>query len=222
MNEYENEPVRGLPERLPEGENMVWQGTPRWQGLARRAFHTRTAAAYFGLLACAHVVLSTQAGMPVAEALKGAGWLAVLGGTVVGLLTLLGWLYGRTTVYTITDQRLVLRFGVAIPMMINIPWDKVEAADLKRFDDASGDIVLKLAPGQRTAYWLIWPHARPWHFSPAQPMLRCIPQAERVADLLAGVIRSQAGETVEVPLAADDGRAKRPAPPRGAHTAALS
>ena len=28
MTEYEDEPVEGLPEYLPEGETMVWQGRP--------------------------------------------------------------------------------------------------------------------------------------------------------------------------------------------------
>ena len=50
MNEYETEPVPGLPERLPAGERMLWQGGPRWQTLARRAFHVRKVAAYFGFL----------------------------------------------------------------------------------------------------------------------------------------------------------------------------
>ena len=31
--EHEFEPVPGLPETLPEGESMLWQGKPGWRGV---------------------------------------------------------------------------------------------------------------------------------------------------------------------------------------------
>jgi hypothetical protein len=210
VNEYDHEPVRGLPEHLPDGESMIWQGAPRWQGLALRAFHARKAAIYFGLLAAAHVGLQAQAGMPLPEALKEASWLVLLGGAGVALLSLLGWLYSRTTVYTVTNRRIVIRFGVAIPMMINIPLSKVESADLRRFGDGSGDLLLSLAGGEKTAYWMIWPHARPWRFFPAQPMLRSIPGAAQVAAGLADVIRDN-GEAASVQPARSNQGSPRPA-----------
>ena len=40
----------GLPERLPEGETLLWQGRPSWRQLALRAFHVREIAIYFALL----------------------------------------------------------------------------------------------------------------------------------------------------------------------------
>ena len=51
MTEYENEPIRGLPGLLPAGEEILWQGAPAWQSLARSAFRTRLVAGYFLLLA---------------------------------------------------------------------------------------------------------------------------------------------------------------------------
>jgi len=35
LGEYEYEPVPGLPQRLPQGERILWQGAPDWQTLAR-------------------------------------------------------------------------------------------------------------------------------------------------------------------------------------------
>ena len=40
-----------LPEPLPAGESVLWQGRPEWRGLALRAFHVRMVAIYFALLA---------------------------------------------------------------------------------------------------------------------------------------------------------------------------
>ena len=35
--EHEFEAARGLPELLPAGERVLWQGSPDWRGLAREA-----------------------------------------------------------------------------------------------------------------------------------------------------------------------------------------
>lgn len=210
MNEYESEPVRGLPEVLPEGERMVWQGAPDWRRLALRAFHVRKVALYFTLLTAIHAAVQLNEGASPLLALKGAAWLALLGMAAVSVLGVLGWLYARTTVYTVTSERLVLRFGVAIPMMINLPWEKVDAADLKRYPDGTGDIVLTLHKGERISYWLLWPHAKPWRFSPVMPTLRCLADADRVAARLGRVlgagqpgtgapVQTQAGAAVAAP-----------------------
>ena len=39
MMEYEDEPVEGLPENLPEGEKIIWQGQPRVAAMAKRVFY---------------------------------------------------------------------------------------------------------------------------------------------------------------------------------------
>ena len=44
------EPVPGLPETLPQGEQMLWQGSPQWWSLALRAFRLREVGVYFGFL----------------------------------------------------------------------------------------------------------------------------------------------------------------------------
>ena len=50
MTEYEDEPVEGLPEHLPEGETMVWQGRPTAAAMGKRVFYIRHLTLYFGLL----------------------------------------------------------------------------------------------------------------------------------------------------------------------------
>ena len=48
--EHEFEPERGLPEQLPAGEQLLWQGSPEWKRLAQRAFHVRKLVVYFAAL----------------------------------------------------------------------------------------------------------------------------------------------------------------------------
>ena len=182
VTEYEYEPVPGLPERLPSGEEILWQGSPRWDVLARRAFHVRKVAGYFLLLVGWTIAWDIQAGSdPVASAF----WLVLAAALAIGLLTLLARAMARSTLYTITNRRVVMRFGVAIPMTINLPYAKIVGAALRDYGDGTGDIPLTLAPRTRTSYLVLWPHVRPWRFSPAQPMLRAIPEAQRVARILA-------------------------------------
>jgi hypothetical protein len=218
VNEHEHEPVRGLPEYLPDGEQIVWQGAPDWRQLALHVFHVRKVAIYFVLLAAIQVAFKLADGASAAAAAHGALWLVLLGVATVLILGILAWLYGRTTIYTMTSERLVLRFGVALPMMINLPWKKFDAADLVRRSGDSGDLVLTLAKGEKLSYWLLWPHARPWRFAPVQPSLRCLADVAVAADRLRQVIGPQAPAGRPLDAAAD----KRPDRVASGHTAAYS
>lgn len=194
MNEYEIEPVKGLPEELPEGEHMTWQGSPAWWSMARRTFKVQQFAVYFAVLISAHQVFHYSSGGSLAGGLSSLAWQTGLALFTLGILGGLASLYARSTVYTITNKRIVLRFGVAIPMMINLPFDRLHAADLRSFSDGSGDIALRLEEGERISYWALWPHARPWNFSPVVPMLRNVPDATRVAGELAAVVAARGSD----------------------------
>jgi hypothetical protein len=184
MTEYEHEPVKGLPEQLPEGEHMLWQGSPRWQSLALHAFHVRKVAIYFGVLAAWRVLSALYDGQPVASFATGLLWLLLAGAAGVALLALLAWLNSRATVYTITSRRLVMRFGVALPMMVNIPFRVIESAALRTFKDGAGDIPLTLDSSSRVGYLHLWPHVRPWRVARPQPALRAVADAQAVANTL--------------------------------------
>jgi hypothetical protein len=191
MNEYEYEPLRGLPEELPEGEEVVWQGEPTWRGLARRVFHVHALGLYFGALILLHASYEWLQGVDPASVLVGVGWQLGLTVTALGILSVMALAYARTTVYTITTRRLVIRSGVAVPMMINVPWDSVQAASLRQCRDGTGDIAFEMMPEKRAAYWALWPNVRPWHYSRVQPMMRGIQSPEIVAQTLARTVTGQ-------------------------------
>ncbi|MBK1721673.1 photosynthetic complex putative assembly protein PuhB [Thiocystis violacea] len=194
MKEYDFEPIKGLPEQLPPGEELLWQGAPRWGALARRAFHVRKIAIYFVVLEVLAIAVDWSDGLSMASVLSSLSWMLVLAGVSIGALVLLAWAMARSSVYTITSQRLVMRIGVALPMMMNLPFKQIRSADLRVYEDGTGDIPLLLASSAKPSYMIFWPHARPWHFSPPQPMLRAIPDAAKVAAILAGALESYASE----------------------------
>jgi hypothetical protein len=169
---------------------LRWQGAPHWRVLARRAFHVRTVAFYFGVLVLLRVALLVADGAPTSTVVMSAMWLITLALLATGILTLLAMLYSRSTVYSITDRRVVIRFGVALPMAVNIPFKVIESAGLRTYPDGSGDIPLVLGGGQTVNYLIMWPNVRPWRFSNAQPMLRSIADAKQVAEILAEALRA--------------------------------
>lgn len=214
-HEHEHEPVPGLPEDLPAGERLLWQGAPSWRALARRSLHVRKVAAYFVLLAVWHVVEVMNTGTGLVEAVRGAAWLIVLGGLGVAVLSGLAWALARSTMYTITSKRVVMRFGVALPMSVNLPLKLVEAADLRRHDDGTADLPLTLLPGSRMGYLLTWPHVQPWHYFRVRPMLRGLVDGETAAKALMSAL----GVTEAMPAAAPRASRNESVTPRPATAA---
>ncbi len=191
MREHDAEPVWGLPERPPAGEEVLWQGAPDWRSLARRAFHLRKMALYFAAL----WTWSVLANLPFTwDTALAAGRNLGLALVALGLVALYAWLTARTTAYTLTDQRLVIRFGIALPVTINLPFRLVDGAAVRANADGIGDLTLTLRPTQKIAYLLLWPHARPWRVARSEPSLRAIPDAGRVAQLLSRALAASAAQ----------------------------
>jgi hypothetical protein len=193
MREHDFEPIRGLPGDLPAGERILWQGAPRWTSLAADAFHIRVVAAYFLLMFVFRTAGGLQHGEAPAAVLGSAALASPPAFVAVGMLALLAWLYAKTTVYTITNKRVVVRFGVAITKAINLPFTVIEGAALKTTAGGSGDVALKLKSPTRVPFFQVWPNVRPWRLSQPEPTLRGVADAASAADILAQAMRAEVG-----------------------------
>jgi Bacterial PH domain len=216
MSEHDFEPLRGLPGDLPAGERLLWQGAPDWWPLAQRAFHVRSVTAYFAVLMAWRGIATALDGATPQASVQSALHVAPIAIAALTLLCGLALLTARTTVYTVTTKRVVLRFGVALPKAINIPFTIVENAALKTFSDKTGDLALTLSEPNKVAYFLLWPHARPWKLARPQPTMRAVSHAAAVASRLADALKAAHSETgaVAIPVKAPE--------PAAAPQAALS
>lgn len=194
-HEHEFEAAYGLPEPLPLGENILWQGAPDMRDLAVRVFHLKKAALYFVVLMAVRGSYLYSSGADNLIVVAGVLLVAGLGLTAMAALGLLAWLTARTTAYTLTDRRVVMRIGIVLTLTFNLPLKQIQTAGLLLSSKGFGDIPMALSGGNRIGYINLWPHARPWRLANPQPMLRCIPQAQAFAAQLQQAWTQATGKT---------------------------
>ncbi len=193
------EPIPGLPDHLPVGETLLWQGSPEPIAFAIEVMRLRLALVLVAILVIWRTASSIHDGALVGAVFVVAGGTLLGGLIAVGLLALSGWLMARGTIYTITSHRLVIRHGVAMPMAINIPFSKVDGAAVAEGILGSTSIALKLLPAARSSIIALWPHARPWAVIRPEPSLRAITDGAHVASVLAEALAKSAAALAPAP-----------------------
>jgi Bacterial PH domain len=211
-HEHEFEPQRGLPEALPGDEKLLWQGSPDWRMLARRAFHLRKLSVYFAALVLLRVAFVYSDTGSIAGALRATPGPLALAAIALGLVALMAWLSARSTVYTLTDKRVIIRIGIVLTLTFNIPYRRIATAGLHLDAKGTGDLPLTLLPPDHIAYLHLWPHARPWRVARPEPMMRSVPDAAAVAKLLTQAWSEATGLAAQPRSAAERAR-----PEPGAH-----
>lgn len=188
-HEHEWEAAPGLPSALPPGERVVWQGAPDWKRLAIHAFHVRKVALYFALMLAIQVINLTAPEGPVDwKPLVVAGSLYAL---ALGLLLGTAWMSARSSLYTLTNKRVVMRIGIVLTLTFNLPFKRIAGASLKAQGAGTGDIALALHPEDRIGWAHLWPHQRAWHVTQPQPTLRCVPHSAQVGEQLLALWRAE-------------------------------
>ncbi len=194
---------------LPGDERVLWQGAPSAMGLARHALHLRGLGIYFAAI----LVFSGAARLARGETLPAIAHallcLGLLASVPLILLAAFAVLVARTTTYTITERRVMLRFGVAIPRTLTLPFARIDSASALLRPAAAGDVALRLERSTRLNQLLLWPHVRPWTLR-AEPALRALPDAAAAAAVLARALAQSAGMPVPVRTDQPQAAAGRP------------
>lgn len=198
LQEHDEEPVPGLPEDLPAGERILWQGAPDWRVLVTDAFHLRKVAVYFSVIGALRLAFLLQEEMGMVEVAKAMAPFVVLALSGVFIIWSLAWLSARHTLYTITNRRVVMRIGIVLTVTFNIPFQRITGAHLRAITSSHGDVALDIEHTTRIPYLQLWPHARAWHLRQPQPTLRALAQAEQVAGVLTQAWSQMRGVTPRV------------------------
>jgi hypothetical protein len=183
-DDFAAEPVLGLPESPPEGERILWQGRPDWLALSWDAMSLPWVAGYFALLALWRFIAVLDQ-MPIPQAIGASVPFLIMGAFVIAMLLLVGYVQARATVYTVTNRRIAMRIGAALTVTLNLPYTQLASADMALRRRGTGSITLSLLGDSQISYLVCWPHIRPWKMKHTQPSLRCIPEPDKVAQLIA-------------------------------------
>jgi hypothetical protein len=120
----------------------------------------------------------------------------VLGALCCLVILAIAFAQARTTVYTITTARVAMRIGAALTITLNLPHKQIRAASLDLRKSGTGTIALSLPEETRLSYLVCWPHVRPWRMRHTEPALRCIPEAAKVARILAEAAEERQAQPV--------------------------
>lgn len=180
-----------LPEPLPAGEQIVWQGAPDWRALARHAYWIRVVAVYFAAILAWRVGALAMGGGSAAEIVSATAWTLLPASLALPLLALFAWLQAGATRYTLTDRRIVIQLGVALPLSINLPLAKISAVDRVLLPGGHSDFALTIEGGPPVGYVLLWPHVRLGaRGNGCRPVLRCLAGADELAALITSALTS--------------------------------
>lgn len=189
-DDFAIEPIKGLPEYLPRGEVILWQGRPNWWHLAVQSLNLWWVFGYFIVLTLWRFFTVIDM-LPLDRAIAVSLPFVVIGAVVALLLGIVGYVQSRATVYTITNRRVAMRVGAALTVTLNLPFTQIENAALSKRRDGHGNIALETKGRAKFSFLVLWPHARPWHFAKPQPTLRAIPEVDAVAKILATAAKSR-------------------------------
>ena len=166
---------------LIPGERVLWRGRPAWHAVMRDVLHVRIVMAYFAAILLWGFASDRADGWGPLYTLWRGTPVVAMALAVFGVCALFAWAISRTTTYELTNERCVLHYGVALTANLSIPLRRIATVGLHTRGDGTGDILLIPKPGGRLRYVKLWPHARPWRWSRAEPMLRGVPNVTDIA-----------------------------------------
>ena len=203
----------GLPEPLPRGEEILWQGKPNAWRLAVESLAMRWVIGYFVLLAIWRVAASIGE-VGFGAALATTVPIALLCAGAVGIFYGFSWLQARATVYTVTTARVIMRIGAALQLTLQMPFSRLDnvALDVRR--DGSGTIAFEPSEdgGMQLSYPVLWPHVRPWRMRKPEPAFRAVPDAQTVARIIAEAAEEEIARPRVAPQPAEAAPAAAPVP----------
>lgn len=171
--------------RLEPGEQILWQGRPEASALRRHLLKGRWLAAYFALLLGWKLALIVALRGLRPEEVFDIAVLLGQGAALMGILAYLAWALARSTTYTVTSLRVVIRHGIALQGTVDIPLRAIRSVAVRIHGDGTGDVALAVRDGGGVGYSKLWPHVRGLSPSAPVPMLRGLRDAALLGTRLA-------------------------------------
>lgn len=170
-------------EAIPDGESILWKGKPSFWGFSWHFFGLKLIAIYLMILSVVFAARLTVTDFYTAFAFDFLPFL--LSGILAScILMALAGIQSQSSVYIITENRVIIKSGAALSFLISMPFKKIKAVNLQKRNGSLGTISFELNAGKRVPYISCWPSVRPWKFKNTEPAFSCIENVDEVATIL--------------------------------------
>lgn len=193
MYKINNTPPKDILSVIPKDEVIIWHGRPDLRRFCLTAIGIKYILVYLIIITCS--IIYTRYGdfnlitfLQVLVPYLLSCCLAIMLLVIVGISQVL------PTVYVITSKRVIIKSGLALIFMLNVPFDKIASIDKNHYSDGSGNISFKLISKKRVPFFASWPSVRPWYFSNPEPAFRCIADVDVIALKLSEAAQSRVSE----------------------------
>ena len=174
---------KNILDAIPEGESILWKGKPSFWGFSWYFFGLKLLALYLIILSVVFAARLTVTDFFTAFVVDFLPFL--LSGILTScILMALAKIQSQSSVYIITENRVIIKSGAALSFLISMPFKKIKAVNLQKRKGSLGTISFELNSGKRVPYISCWPSVRPWRFKNTEPAFSCIENVDEVATIL--------------------------------------
>ena len=177
------EAPKNILDAIPNGESILWKGRPSLWGFSWNLFGLKWITLYLSILSIVSVARFFASDFYTAFYVD---FLPFFLSGIFASIILIGLAATQTysTVYIITENRVIIKTGAALSFLISMPFKKIKEVNLQKRGASIGTISVELLSEKRVPYISCWPSVRPWKFKRTQPAFSCIGSVDEVATIL--------------------------------------
>ena len=177
------EAPKNILDAIPNGESILWKGRPSLWGFSWNLFGLKWITLYLSMLSIVSVARFFASDFYTAFYVD---FLPFFLSGIFASIILIGLAATQTysTVYIITENRVIIKTGAALSFLISMPFKKIKEVNLQKRGASIGTISFELLSEKRVPYISCWPSVRPWKFKRTQPAFSCIGSVVEVATIL--------------------------------------
>ena len=177
------EAPKNILDAIPNGESILWKGRPSLWGFSWNLFGLKWITLYLSILSIVSVARFFASDFYTAFYVD---FLPFFLSGIFASIILIGLAATQTysTVYIITENRVIIKTGAALSFLISMPFKKIKEVNLQKRGASIGTISFELLSEKRVPYISCWPSVRPWKFKRTQPAFSCIGSVDKVATIL--------------------------------------
>lgn len=177
------EAPKNILDAIPNGESILWKGRPSLWGFSWNLFGLKWITLYLSILSIVSVARFFASDFYTAFYVDFLPFF--LSGIFASIILIcLAATQTYSTVYIITENRLIIKTGAALSFLISMPFKKIKEVNLQKRGASIGTISFELLSEKRVPYISCWPSVRPWKFKRTQPAFSCIGSVDEVATIL--------------------------------------